>query len=285
MGRRVVQALVSEGHRVRIAARHPGVANGSREPDTVERVRADLFAPETLSKALAGADGAVNATSLYLERGDASFEAVHVEAAGRLATLARQAGVRRFVQMSGIGADRQAADRYIRARGRGEEAVREAFPKAVIVRSAVMFGEGDALVPAIVKAARLSPVMPLFGSGRMLLQPVSVEDVAAGITVLLTGDGSDDLFEFGGPRVLSYRRLVREVLEMARLRRPLLPVPFAVWRPLARVAESLPGAPLTRSQVALMEFDNVADDNLPGLSDLVASRTDVGTYLQRAIAE
>lgn len=75
LGRRVVRHLLAVGHRVRIAARHP-----AREPDLLdspraEAVRADLFEPETLSAALNGADGVVNATSLYVEKGSLTYHA------------------------------------------------------------------------------------------------------------------------------------------------------------------------------------------------------------------
>src|SRR5215467_2074081 len=85
-----------------------------------------------------------NAVSLYVEHGPCTFQSVHVEAAQRVAMLARQAGVETVVHISGIGADAGSASRYIRSRGRGEAAVLDAFPAAKLIRPAVMFGPGDA---------------------------------------------------------------------------------------------------------------------------------------------
>lgn len=281
VGRRVVRCLLEGGHRVRVAARHPDRTSGIPSDPRVERIRADLFEPATLAAALKDTEGAVNATSLYLERGDVTFTSVHVEAAGRLAAIARKAGVRRFVQMSGIGADPSSPDGYIRARGLGEKAVRDALESATILRSAVMFGEGDAFLSAILRTARFSPVFPLFGRGRTRLQPVAADDVARGICALLTGDPPDaPVYEAGGPRVLTYRDLVEEVLRAAGMRRLLVPLPFAAWRAMGAAGEHLPGTPLTRSQIALVERDNVASRSVPGLSELGISPVDVVDHVR-----
>jgi uncharacterized protein YbjT (DUF2867 family) len=99
--------------------------------------------------ALAGADGAVNTISLYVEHGTDTFHSVHVEAAGNIARAARQAGIRRYVHISGIGANTASPSAYIRSRVEGEAAVQTAFPDAVIVRPAVMFAADDGFLTTI----------------------------------------------------------------------------------------------------------------------------------------
>ena len=79
-----------------------------------------------LSK-MAMADGVVNAISLYVEHGGDTFHSVHVEAAARIAKVARRAGVKRLVHLSGIGADAASRSPYIRDRGEGEAVVQAAF--------------------------------------------------------------------------------------------------------------------------------------------------------------
>jgi uncharacterized protein YbjT (DUF2867 family) len=108
---------------VRITSRHPKDALLLLAPDRtdVEAVRGDVHDETSVAAALAGAFGAVNAVSLYVERGNhETFHAVHVEAAARIARLAREAGVERLVHVSGIGADPASSSDYIRARGEGE---------------------------------------------------------------------------------------------------------------------------------------------------------------------
>jgi uncharacterized protein YbjT (DUF2867 family) len=106
----------------------------------------------------------VNAVSLYVERGKCTFRAVHVDAAKRIAMLARQAGAETFVHISGLGANARSASPYIRSRGEGEAAVLDAYPSAKLVRPAVMFGPGDAFLTPLLAMLRRLPVFPIFGS-------------------------------------------------------------------------------------------------------------------------
>ena len=75
-------------------------------------------------------------------------------------------------------------------------------------------------------------------------------------------------YEFGGPRIYTYEELIRKIAGQINARTRLVPMPFLLWRALAWVSEFLPGAPLTRNQIALMQRDNVASGSLPGLSSL-----------------
>jgi NADH dehydrogenase len=146
-----------------------------------QSIEVDIRNEGSVADALAGAYGAVNAVSLYLERGTETFRAVHVEAAERLARQAQRADVERLVHVSGIGADATSGSLYIRRRGEGELAVQAAFANAIIIRPAVMFGPDDAFLNTLVKLLKLLPVCPMFGRGRTRLQPVDVEDVAEAI--------------------------------------------------------------------------------------------------------
>lgn len=267
LGGRLVLRLLEDGHRVRIAARRPERREDLLRSERAEPVSADITAPDTLSAAIAGAAGVVNATSLYQETAALGFRAFHCDGARRLARTVESEGVGRFVQLSGIGADSRSADPYIAARGLGERAVREVCPEAVIIRPSVMVGHGDGFLGSIAALAR-SPVFPLFGRGETRLQPVHVDDVADAIARILGMRQPAPLYAFGGPEVLTYREIVLAVARAKGRRTWRMPVPLAVWRALASLAEQFPDPPLTRTQIALVEADNVAADGVPGLRDL-----------------
>ena len=181
LGSRVVRHLLGQNLSVRIASRHPERFPSSSEGPALQLLRADINDEDAVAAAVAGAYGVVNAVSLYLERGTETFHAVHVEAAERLARQAQQAGVERFVHVSGIGADITSGSPYISRRGEGELAVQAAFANAIIIRPAVMFGPDDAFLNTLVKLLKWLPAYPMFGRGLTRLQPVDVEDVAEAI--------------------------------------------------------------------------------------------------------
>src|SRR5215470_4018596 len=265
VGRRVVRHLRESGTRVRIVSRHRGLG----EDAGIEQIAADAHDQRSVDAAVASADGVVNAISLYVEHAGDTFHSVHVEAAARIARAARQAGIRRFVHISGIGANTASPSPYIRSRGEGEAAVQTAFPGAVIVRPAVIFASDDAFLTTILRLLRSLPAYPVFGDGRTRLQPVYVDDVATAIAQILRQSQKPyPDYELAGPRVYSYEELLRTIARIAGLRPVLMRMPFAFWNALAGVAEMLPRPPFTRNQVELMQIDTAASKSLPGFRAL-----------------
>jgi NADH dehydrogenase len=173
------------------------------------------------------------------------------------------------VPVSGIGAAPQSRSPYIRSRGRGELAVREAFPRATLVRPSAMFGPGDALFAGLADLVRILPAVPLIGGGRTRLQPVYVEDVAEAIARILSRpDTAGQTYELAGPYTYTLRELIGLALRLMHRRRPLVPLPIAIAEIQARLFELLPNPPLTTAQVDLLRSDNLASGSLHGFRDL-----------------
>jgi NADH dehydrogenase len=267
LGRRIVRHVRDKGFSVRIASRRPKGSSGD-DPE-LQSIAADIRDRQSIATAVEGAFGVVNAVGLYVERGTDTFPAVHVAAAARVAEEARKAGVERLVHISGIGADAHSSSPYIRARGQGEQAVRAAMASVEVVRPAVMFGPDDAFLNALIRLLRRLPVYPMFGRGGTRLQPAHVEDVGEAVARLMQRRAAEGVtVECGGPRVYSYEELLNAIARAANVRPILVPVPFAAWHALAGIAEMLPGAPVTRSQVELMQIDSVVSADVPGFADL-----------------
>jgi NADH dehydrogenase len=271
-GRRLVRRLAAEGATVRVAVRHAEPARSALRAAGLGWVpvfRADVRDQASIAVAVAGTDAVVNTVSAYVEDGSVTFEAVHVQGAETVAREAAAAGVARLVLVSGIGADPESGSPYIRARGRGELVVQQAFPGATIVRPGAMFGPGDALFGTLADLARRLPVLPLIGGGRTRLQPVYVEDVAEAVArTLADPPTAGRIYEFAGPGVYTLRELVRFTLSLIGRGPLLLPVPFVVAEVQARLFELLPSPPLTTGQFELLKADNVASGTLPGLREL-----------------
>jgi uncharacterized protein YbjT (DUF2867 family) len=265
VGRRVVRHLRDSGVRVRVVSRH----RGPGEEDGIEWIVTDAHDERSVEAAVGGADGVVNAISLYVEHRLDTFHSVHVELAAKIARAANQAGVRHFVHVSGIGANAASSSPYIRSRGEGEAAVQAGFPGAAIVRPAVMFAADDAFLTTILRLLRSLPAYPIFGNGRTRLQPVYVDDVSAAIThILRQSQKPYPVYELAGPRIYSYEELLRTIAHIAGVRPVLMRMPFGLWNAIAGIAEMLPQPPFTRNQVELMQIDTTASERLPGFRAL-----------------
>lgn len=265
LGRAIVRQLVRANMPVRIAARHPAAVRS----DVVEQVQADVRDEAAVAAAIAGAQAAVNVVGLYVEQGQDSFDAVHVQGALHVARQAREHGLKRLIHISGIGADPDSESPYIRARARGESRVKEAFVDATIIRPSVLFGPQDAFLNVLDRMSSRLPVFPLFGAGETRLQPVYVDDVAAAVTACLRNVATvEKVYELGGIEVHTYRDILQQVLRHRGRRRALLSVPFVIWDLLAGGLSKLPAPPITRDQIALMRQDNVVHPNAKGFVEL-----------------
>ena len=272
LGRQIVERLAAEGASVRVAVRHPERAAFLERlggDGRIELVAADVWDEKTVADAVKQSASVINTVGHYVEKGTATFDAVHGQGALHVARQARQAGVERLIHISGLGSDPASDSPYIRARGIGEDLVRKAFEGVTIFRPGVIFGPNDAFFNTLADMARKTPMLPLFGLGATNLQPVHVGDVAeACVRALADPSTQGKLYELGGPRVYTYKALLRLVVEQAGKRRILVPVPFFIWDILAALMAVLPNPPLTRDQVKLMKGDNVVDGKALTLQDL-----------------
>ncbi len=283
LGRQIVKSLAAEGTSVRVAVRHPERASFIERlgrDGRIELVRADVWEESTVARAVKRSASVINTVGHYVEKGRATFDAVHGQGALHVARQARQAGVERLIHISGLGADPRSDSPYVRARGIGEDLVKKAFDGVTILRPSVIFGPDDSFFNTLAGMARRTPVLPLFGMGRTNLQPVFVGDVAEACVRLLADPSTQgETYELGGPRVYAYKALLQLVLKQVDRNGVLLPVPFFLWNTLAAVMAVLPNPPLTRDQVKLMKQDNVIEGNELTLEDLGVSPVSVEEIL------
>ena len=277
VGRHTVRALAGAGWRIRAVCRHPNLANyllPAGLPGQIQLFKGNVRDDDSVVRALAGADAAVNLTGVLYSSGTQSFAALHVDAAGRIGRLAREAGVKALVHVSAIGADPDAESRYARSKGAGEKALCEEFPEATILRPSLVFGPEDQFFNKFAWLARLSPVLPLIGGGRTRFQPVFVGDVAAAILSALSDPAAHGkIYELGGPTVYTFKELLQFILREIGRKRLLVPLPFflasidAFFLQLPSLV--LPIAPLLMiDQVRLLKTHNVVHEGARTLADL-----------------
>jgi uncharacterized protein YbjT (DUF2867 family) len=270
--RYIVQRLASDGAAVRVAVRHPERAaslTGISPAGLITTVRADVWDEATVGPAIGASDAVVNTVGHYVERGRATFEAIHGQGALHVARASAKAGVKRLVHISGIGADVGSPSAYVQARAVGERLVTEAFPEATILRPRVMSGPEDAFFNQLAALARVMPILPLFGSGAVKLQPVYVGDVAEAVARALASEAArGQTYELGGPRTYTYKALLQLLLRQLGRRRLLMPVPYFAWEVLAAVMAPLPKRPISRDQVVLMKRDNVVGPKALSFAEL-----------------
>jgi NADH dehydrogenase len=263
LGRHAVRALAGEGWRVRAAVRRPDLA-GHLQPmgavGQIQPVQANLRYPDSVRRAVEGAQAVVNLVGILAKAGPQTFNAVHVAGARAVASAARDAGAGTMVHISALGADRRAKSNYARTKAAGEAAVLQEVPGAVILRPSLVFGPEDELFNRFAAMAGLSPFLPLIGGGRTKLQPVYAGDVGAAIAAACAGKAMPGtIYELGGPEIITFRQLLDHTQEWSGRKRPYLRIPFWAAKLGALLTVPLPNGlrSLTVDQVRMLQRDNV----------------------------
>jgi NADH dehydrogenase len=276
VGGQVVRALAKAGYRVRVAVRNPNLAYRMRmlgDVGQIEVVQANLRNAPSVARALDGAEASVNLVGVLWETGRQKFQALHVMGAKTVAEQAKAAGVKRLVHISAVGADVDSPSKYARTKALGEQAVRAAFPGAVVIRPSIIFGPEDKFFNKFGQMAALFPALPLIGGGETKFQPAFVGDVAAVIAKAVASPAAEGLtYELGGPTVYSFKSLMELILRETGRHRVLVPLPWFAAGLIGKVGDLIAGLlplapPLTSDQVESLKSDNVADTGLPGFAE------------------
>ena len=182
IGRHLVPLLVRSGEAVRLALRHPDRVQITIEPPQApELIQADVLDDVAVAGAVAGTDAVVNLVGILTETSTQTYRAIHVDGARRVALAAQRHGVTRLIHISALGSSLTSPAISDRTKAEGEQAVREVFPQATIVRPSLVFGEDDHFFTRFTAMIRSSPVLPLIGGGMTKFQPVFVGDMTAGL--------------------------------------------------------------------------------------------------------
>jgi uncharacterized protein YbjT (DUF2867 family) len=274
IGRYVCECLMKSGVRVRVAQRNPKQAYTIQPLAQVGQyglVQADLGNAASVRRALHGASAAINLGGVF----GAKMRRVNVDGARNVAEAARDGSLDALVQISAIGASLNSESAYGRTKGEGEEAVHEAFPQATIIRPSLVFGHDDDLTNRFAAMASL-PFLPVI-AGKSRFQPVYVRDLAKAIAMAALDPGrfGGQIFEIGGPQVMSMIELHRAILELSGQKSAIVPLPDFVGSAIAYLGW-LPGAPLTRDQWMMLQRGSVPSGDKPGLEAFGVKPTPLG---------
>lgn len=256
VGRRVVALLAAAGKRVRALTRSESVA--SALPEGVEGAVGDVLDGDSLRRAMEGVEAVVHLVAVIREQGELTFERVNYEGTVGVLAAAQEAGVRRIVCASTIGAASDPTVRYLHSRWMGEQEIIRSGIAYTIVRFSVGFGEGDEFINQLAALVKAFPLVPVVGDGTAVFQPIWVDDVARCIAESLDREALEArAVEIGGPDYFTYDELIDVIAETLGVRAAKAHVPISLMSTGASVLEALsPRPPITREQLKMLAFDH-----------------------------
>lgn len=260
VGSHIAARLIADGHRVRALARDRYAAS-LKLSGAIDLVPGDLITGGGLADGIAGCDAVIHLVGIILEKHGATFEKAHVVATRNLLDVAKQMRVKRWIQMSAVGARPDGVSRYQTTKWQAEELVRASGMDFTILRPSIIFGPRDGFVSEMVDVMHDVPfVRPVPGTGQYRFRPIYIDTVVDCFLQALTGNTAlGKTIDLVGPEVLTLEQMLREIADCLGIRKPAVKVPMPIMFWNAALLSILPRPPVTIDQLRMLREGSVAN--------------------------
>jgi NADH dehydrogenase len=249
LGSHIVKRLVEMDTPTRAMVRsRQGAEKEQRLTDlSVEWVEAGVTRPETLGPAMDGATAVIHTVAIAIEKGGRSYETINHQGTVNVVEAAKAANVRRFINISQLGAASDLPYRFLASKGKAQEYVAASDLDWTAFRPSVIWGPEDEFANTFARLVPFSPVIyPIIGDESATFQPGTFRRE----------------YELGGPEILTLEEIERRTLEAVGAERRMVRFPMPLLRGGVILMETLlPTPPVTRSLLELLAVSNVTTDN------------------------
>ncbi len=276
IGRALIRQLFQTGRDVRVLIRPSRRSPRLPRSLPVEVAVVSLSDERAIRAALKDVDTIFHLAGAESQGRNANLLAVDMQGTENLARVAADAGIKRMVYVSHIGASRSSGFPVFKAKGIAEEHIRRAGVPYTIFRTSVVFGPEDHFTTNLARMLQLAPgIFPLPGSTRTVIQPLWVEDL---VTVLLWSLDNEatlnNVYEIGGSEYFTIRQLVETIMQVTHRPRWIFEIHPVLLRALVVTMESfIPNYPASSFWLDYIAISRTCSvDNLPRLFGLMPAR-------------
>lgn len=223
IGRNIATALAAAGHKVKPLSRSNGIDFSHMQ------------APADWLPHLDGIDAVINSVGIIGESGTQRFEPLHTLAPAALFRACHQAGVRRVLQISALGADEVAFSAYHLSKRAADDILRSLDLDWFVLRPSLIYGRGGKSADLFMRLSAL-PLIPVIGDGQQVLQPVHISDVVATVMQSLTSTKSRQTLDIVSNETITFAEWLQWMRQAQGLPRArVVHFPFTLAMAVARL--------------------------------------------------
>ncbi len=285
IGRYLVQNLTKKNYRCIITTRNAfqkGYLKTQAPPGAIEFIDWSLNDLSKIKEAIKNSDVVINLIGILYETRKQKFTNIHAEIPNIISKLCAENGVKKFIQVSAIGANGDSKSLYQKSKFQGEKNALGNFNNSIVIRPSVVCGAEDNFTNLFSKLSFL-PVIPVVKTNYKF-QPILVTDVANAIMKSIEIKNNEKkIYEIGGPKIISFGDMVKSILSTINKKRFVIDMPMPLAKIQSNILSLLPFPPiLTRDQCEILsEADNVVSSNYSTLEDLSIKPADVETEMKK----
>jgi NADH dehydrogenase len=243
----------------------------------------DYHDVDGLARAAERCHAIVHLVGILKEGARTRYVEAHEGAAHAIAAAAEKAGVGRIVYLSILGASAGSENACLASKGRAEAILLARAVPTTVIRLPMVLGADQPAALAL-KAKAMRRVLPLVRGGASREQPIDADDVTTALLAAARPHPErGEILDLAGPESLSHRALVMRIAQLLGRRPRIVPVPLALVRSFAWIAErTLANPPLTRPMLEVLEHNDEIDP-APACRRLGLALTPLDDTLRRCL--
>ena len=224
----------------------------------IDIVESSIFDEKKIRKLFENADICINLVGILYEskRGN-TFNNIHSVFPSLLAKLCKEYNLKQFIHLSALGINEAIDSEYARSKLIGETNILKNFPLVTILRPSIVYSVDDNFTTNFMSMLSKLPVFPLYYNGETKFMPIHCDDLTNIIHHVISNNVQSKIVECIGPEILSFKDILKKLLNLIGKKRNLIPLPLVFAKLSAFFLELLPKPLLTQDQLRLLKYDNI----------------------------
>ena len=263
IGRNLIRKLTKNNYRVTVVTRNihqkSYIIKTQANAGYINIAESDIFDEKKIRRLFKDSDICINLIGiLYEQKKGNTFKNIHTVFPSLIAKLCKEYGLKHLIHLSALGITESIDSDYARSKLEGESKVLKNFPLATILRPSVVYSVDDNFTTNFMTIMNRLPVFPLYYNGKTKFAPIHCSDLTDVIHYIISNNISSKIIECVGPEVITFKEILKKLLSLIGKKRLLVPFPLPIAEISARLFEIMPKPLLTRDQLRLLKYDNIA---------------------------
>ena len=273
IGRNLIRKLTKNNYRVTVVTRNihqkSYIIKTQGNAGYINIIEANLFDEKKIRELFKKADICINLIGILFEQKKGNtFKNIHSVFPSLLSKLCKKYNLKHLIHLSALGINDAVDSDYAKSKLEGENNVLKNFPLATILRPSIVYSVDDNFTTNFMTLLSRLPVFPLYYKGKTKFSPIHCSDLTDTIHHVISKNIYSKIIECVGPETISFKKLLEKLLLLIGKKRILIAFPLPVAEFSARLFEMLPNPLITRDQLRLLKYDNIASGKYKTNSDI-----------------
>ena len=261
IGRNLVRKLTQNNYKIVAVTRNIHragyILKTQANPGYLDLIEIKNFNYETIRDLIKNCSICINLIGILYEKKKNQFKTIHTDLPDMLSKIAYEVDIEKFIHLSALGVELAENSKYALSKKNGEVKIIKNFKRSIIIKPSIVYSVDDKFTTRFMTLLSRLPIMPLYYNGTTKFRPIHVSDIIEVIFKTIHRKHESLILECVGPEVLSFKKILQNLLMSMNKKRILLPLPYPIAKISAKILQLLPNPLLTEDQLNLLKFDNI----------------------------